>query len=61
MESCMTHHDWHCCEQIPHCGIVEVPGHVMLKMQCGITIIIKLIIWSIITKDSNLYSCVLSI
>ena len=61
MESRVTHHDWHCCEQIPHCGIVEVPGHVMLKMQCGITIIIKFIIWSIITKDSNLYSCVLSI
>ena len=33
----------------------------MLKMQCGITIIIKFIIWSIITKDSDSYSCVLSI
>ena len=33
----------------------------MLKMQCGITIIIKFIIWSIITKDSDSYSCILSI
>jgi hypothetical protein len=34
----VTHHDSHCCEQIPHCGIVEVPIYVTFKMQCGIAI-----------------------
>jgi hypothetical protein len=60
-KSCATHHGLHRCEQIPDCGIVEVPGCVTLKMQCRIAILVKFIVWSIITNDSNSYSCVLSI
>ena len=60
-ESSQTHHGLHRAEQIPHCGIVEVPSCITLKMQCGIAILVKFIIWSIITYDSDLNSCVLSI
>ena len=55
-ESSASHHGLHRCEQIPHCDIVEVP-----ICEWGITIIVKFIIWSIITNDSDSYICVLSI
>ncbi len=56
-----SHHDLHRAEQITHCDIVQVHVCVTLKMQCGIAIFVKFIIWSIITYDSDSYSCVLSI
>ena len=61
MESCETHHGLHRVELLPHFGIVEVPSCITLKMQCGIAILVKFIVWSIITCDSDSYSCVLSI
>jgi hypothetical protein len=62
-ESCVTHHSLHRWEQIPNCGIVEVPSCVTLKMQCRIAILVlvKFVIRRINTNDSDLYSCVLSI